>query len=153
MGIFGRRNKPRQDNLQAVSAIVERILHSAGINVAQSRMTDVEYGWRFRQGSATIEIYATEKEGRHYFQVLAPIMHLPQSGLLPLYRRLLEMNLVATNLTFGVHTDVVYVFHERPIDGMDDQEAHDIISEIAQNADRYDNELVHEFGGRLYQSV
>lgn len=153
MGIFGRRNRPKQDNLQAVSAIVERILHSAGINVAQSRMSDVDYGWRFRQGSATIEIYVTEKEGRYYFQVLAPIMHVPQSGLLPLYRRLLEMNLVATNLTFGVHTDVVYIFHERPIDGMDDQEAHDIISEISQNADRYDNELVHEFGGRLYQSV
>jgi len=80
-------------------------------------------------------------------------MHLPSSGLLPLYRRLLELNLQITNAAFAVYLDVVYVFSERPLTGLDAAEADNIINLVAAYADDMDNKLVEEFGGRLYAKV
>jgi hypothetical protein len=80
-------------------------------------------------------------------------MHLPMSNLLPLYRRLLELNLQLTAAAIGVHLDVVYVFSERPLDGMDAAEANTIINLVSAYADDLDDKLVTEFGGRLYAKV
>ena len=76
------------------------------------------YGWNFQRGSALIEVYLTPEE-QGYLQVLSPIMHLPASNLLALYRRLLELNLQLTNAALGLHEDVVYLYHERLLAGLD----------------------------------
>lgn len=146
----GQPNDPIARQAQTVEAILEQI----GVAPAQARLqTDQGHGWHFRRGSAVIEIYITEQKGRGYLQVLAPIMHLPSAGLMPLYRRMLELNLQLTNASLGVYYDVVYVFNERPLDGLDPNETNDIISLVAGYADDLDNQLVNEFGGRLYSQV
>ncbi|GAB4529121.1 MAG: hypothetical protein OHK0046_48720 [Anaerolineae bacterium] len=140
--------------LDQYAATVESILVHLGIDPGQSRLnTEQGYGWSFRRGSAVIEVYVSEQGGRGYMQVLSPIVHLPSTGLLPLYRRLLELNLQLTNASLGVYFDVVYVFNERPLQGLDAEEANHIITQIAAYADDLDNELVNEFGGRLYSQV
>ena len=82
--------------------------------------------------------------------MVAPIIHVPMNNLLALYRRLLELNMSLTNAAIGVYQDVVYIFNERPLAGLDANEANFIISQIAGYADDLDNQLVNEFGGRLY---
>jgi hypothetical protein len=155
MGFFGRgRQQPTISNKEQVATHVERILQDAGIRLEEARINGVDgLGWKFKQGSAEIEIYINNRNGKEYFQVVSPIMHLPQNGLLAFYRRLLELNLIHANLTFGIFSDVVYVFNERPLDGLDLAEARDIIAGVALNADSYDNLLVNEFGGRIYNGV
>lgn len=136
------------------AGMVEQILLSIGVDPAPARMTvETGYGWNFKRGSALIEIYITQAEDVAYFQVLSPILHLPLTNLLPLYRRLLEFNLQITNAAFGVHQDVVYVFSERRLEGMDAQEANTIINMVAQYADEFDDRLIAEFGGRLYNRI
>ena len=129
---------------------VESILAAIGVDPRAARM-EVEsgFGWHFQRGSALIEVYLTpEQEG--YLQVLSPIMHLPASNLLALYRRLLELNLQLTNAALGVHEDVVYVYHERLLAGLDAAEADTIIRRLAGYADELDDTLAAEFGGRMY---
>ncbi len=152
-GLFGRRAKEedQSDQQLALSArAVENILASIDVDPTAARM-DVEsgYSWNFWRGSALIEVYLTPEDWG-YLQVLSPIMHLPQSNLLPLYRRLLELNLEMTNAALGVHEDVVYVFHERLLEGLDAVEADVIVRRLAQYADELDDVLVEEFGGRMY---
>ena len=152
-GLFGRRAKAEDqgDQQLALSArAVENILASIDVDPTAARM-DVEsgYAWNFWRGSALIEIYLTPEDWG-YLQVLSPIMHLPQSNLLPLYRRMLELNLEMTNAALGVHEDVVYVFHERLLEGLDAVEADVIVRRLAQYADELDDVLVEEFGGRMY---
>ena len=60
----------------------------------------------------------SQQDTTGYLQVLSPIIHLPQSGLLALYRRLLELNLQLTNAALGIYLDVVYVFSERSLEGL-----------------------------------
>lgn len=152
--MFRRRNEVGAGNLHQQAAAVERILAQLGISVEQARMpVENGYGWTFQRGSAVIEVYIAQVGGREYFQVLAPLIHLPTSGLLALYRRLLELNLQLTNAALGVHQDVIFLFIERPLVGLDAEEANFIITQIAEYADELDNQLLNEFGGRLYSQV
>lgn len=142
---------PQDDALSRSAAMVQQVLVSVGADPDQSRLSvDSGYGWNFRYGSAIIEIYIHRTEEGSYFQVLSPIIHLPQAGLLPLYRRMLELNLQLTNAALGVYHDAVYIFSERPLDGLDPVEVNSTISRVASYADDLDNRLVAEFGGRLY---
>ncbi len=150
---FGRGDKEPEEvagQPELPLGAVESILAAIGVDPAAARM-EVEsgFGWHFQRGSALIEVYLTpEQEG--YLQVLSPIMHLPASNLLALYRRLLELNLQLTNAALGVHEDVVYVFHERLLAGLDAAEADAIIRRLAGYADELDDALAAEFGGRMY---
>lgn len=148
-----QRQQPQQhrSTLAQHAATVEQILTSIGVELVRARMdTEYGYGWSFQRGSALIEIYIAEQQGHEYLQILSPLMHIPAGGLLPLYRRLLELNLSLTNASLGVYLDVVYVFSERPLAGLDAAEADFIIKQISEYADDLDNQLVTEFGGRLY---
>ena len=129
---------------------VEGILGAIGVDPDAARMAvESGYGWNFQRGSALIEVYLTPEE-QGYLQVLSPIMHLPASNLLALYRRLLELNLQLTNAALGLHEDVVYLYHERLLAGLDAAEADAIIRRLAQYADELDDALAEEFGGRMY---
>lgn len=147
----GRQDKNETSDPLAFSArAVEGILAQIGVDAAAARMdVDSGYGWNFLRGSALIEVYVTPEE-LGYLQVLAPIMHLPSGNLLPLYRRMLELNLELTNAALGLHEDVVYLYHERILEGLDANEADVIIRRLARVADELDDALVDEFGGRLY---
>src|SRR5215510_10669120 len=118
----GRRPQPQPSgsSLERHAGTVEQILTSIGVDLNRARMkTDNGFGWSFQRGSAVIEIFVSQQNGVGHLQVLSPIMHLPINGLLPLYRRLLELNLQMSNACLGTHLDVVYVFSERPLEGMD----------------------------------
>lgn len=153
--VFGRGRKPvPAPSLEAYAVTVEQILAAIGVDPTTARRNVEDgFGWSFQRGSALIEIYVSIQKEVGYFQVLSPIMHLPASGLLPLYRRLLELNLQITNAAFAVYLDVVYVFSERAVNGLDAAEADSIINLVAAYADDMDNKLVEEFGGRLYAKV
>jgi hypothetical protein len=154
MGGFLGRNQPQAGGLQGYAAVVEQILAAAGVDVTAARMaTETGFGWTFVRGSATIELYVSQQDGAGYLQVLSPILHLPSNGLLPLYRRLLEMNLQLTNAAIGVHEDKVYLFSERPLEGLDGAEANTIINLVSGYADELDDKLIAEFGGRLYSRI
>lgn len=148
------RNQPSNPSLESYAGTVEQILPAIGVDPAAARMnTEGGYGWSFQRGSAVIEVYVSMQDNAGYLQVLSPIMHLPISNLLPLYRRLLELNLQLTAAAVGIHLDVVYVFSERPLQGMDAAEANTIINLVSAYADDLDDKLVSEFGGRLYAKV
>ncbi len=148
------RSRRNTSNLQVFAATVEQILLTVGIDPQQARMSTQEgFGWSFRRGSAVIEIYISQQDSTGYLQVLAPMLHLPATGLLPLYRRLLELNLQLTNAALGVYLDVVYLFSERPLEGLDANEANTLINLVATYADELDDKLMEEFGGRLYGRI
>jgi hypothetical protein len=149
------RSQPNSNiRIDTYAQTVQQILTGLGINPDQVRtQTEEGYSWTFRRGSATIEVYVSQNESGGFFQVLSPIMHLPQNGLLPLYRRLLELNLQLVNISLGIYLDVVYIYSERPLDGLDIVEANGIINAVATWADELDDKLVSEFSGRLYSRV
>lgn len=109
--------------------------------------------WQFQRGTALVEVLLLNEGGKQFFQVCAPILHLPHDGLLRFYRRLLELNMQLSGAAFAVYRDVVYVVNERELAGLDDTEAHAMIDTVAGFADQLDDTLVAEYGGRLFGQV
>ena len=105
---FRGRNRATGENaLESYAATIEQILASVGIDPVKSRMrTETGFGWSFQRNSAVIEIFVSQQDGIGYLQVLSPMMHLPSNALLPLFRRLLEMNLQLTNAALGVYLEI-----------------------------------------------
>jgi hypothetical protein len=131
---------------------IERILSMIDVNPTEARAHSIDgFRWVFQWGSAGVEVNVVERGKHGYFQVSSPLVYLPQDNLEQLYRRLLEYNWEMTNVAFAVHGDVVYVVSERPLNGMDTEEARYIITQVAYYADDLDNKLADEFGTRLYE--
>lgn len=152
--MLGNRGRRSANNLQTYATIVAQILMALGVDPQAAAMALQEgFGWHFKRGSALIEIYIAIQDGEGYLQVLSPILHVPQGALLPLFRHLLELNMQLTAAAMGIHQDVIYVFHERPLAGMDADEANAIVNLVAQYADELDDKLLAEFGGRLYERI
>jgi hypothetical protein len=154
MSIFNRGRQASSSGREHAAQLVEQVLRAASIDPAASRIPVQDgMGWKFVYGSAQVEVYITSKQEVDYLQVLCPVMYLPHHGLLALYRRLLELNMIVPNIRFGVYGDLVYLYSERTLTGLDLQETFEIISTLTRNADDYDNRLVDEFGGRLFLHV
>lgn len=151
------RNQPQQNTalLGQYAQTVEQILGSVGIDPQNARLqvdAGSSYAWHFQRGSAVIEVYISIADDESaYLQLVSPIVHIPQQGLLPFYRHLLELNMTMTNAALGVYNDVVYVFNERPLQDLDASELNFVIMQLSAYADDLDNQLADEFGARMYQ--
>ncbi|MBC8100374.1 MAG: YbjN domain-containing protein [Armatimonadetes bacterium] len=149
--VFRLRQDKNSPVLQNHIATIENILSMLDVNPSEARAHTMEsYRWAFRWGSVEVDVNIMERGSRAFFQVTAPIIYLPDSQRENLLYGILELNLEMTSAAMGVYRDVIYVFSERPIEGMDAEEARFIITQVAHYADELDHRLVQDFGGRLY---
>lgn len=130
---------------------IEKILSMIDVNPGEARAHSIQgFRWLFPWGSVNVEVNVVERGQKGYFQVSAPLVYLPEEGREAFYLALLEKNMEMTNAALGIHDGVVYVFGERPLAGMDTEEARYHITQVAYYADELDNKLANEFGAKLY---
>ena len=146
----------RQAELDRVIALVEGHLNDEGLKPDEVKMktADGHPAWAFRQGSASVRIHllAGEKEsGYGYFQVVAPVIILPEEGRDLIYERLLSLNADQLwSCAFAVRQDRVILTADRTTRDLDKSEVVEMIERVAAYADKFDDELVEEFGGIRY---
>ncbi len=101
-----------------------------------------------QRGSATIGINVLEDQG--VLMVFSPIMPVPIAGREAFYRRLLELSFVTTSdaaFAINAQRDEVVVRCLRRLSALDYEEFEDILATVGEVADRWDDELIREFGG------
>jgi Tir chaperone protein (CesT) family len=100
-----------------------------------------------QRGSATIGINVLGEQG--VLMVFSPIMPVPVTGREAFYRRLLDLSFVTTSdAAFAVNSpsEEVVVRCLRRLSAMDYEEFEDILATVGEVADRWDDELIKEFG-------
>lgn len=100
-----------------------------------------------QRGSATIGINVLESQG--VLMVFSPIMPVPVTGREAFYRRLLELSFVTTSdAAFAVNAarDEVVVRSLRRLSALDYEEFEDILATVGEVADRWDDDLIREYG-------
>lgn len=134
-----------------VNAYLARFTERAALHDPSSPRVTVkldETGYaQLQRGSATIGVNVLEEQG--VLMVFAPIMPIPVTGREAFYRRILELSFVATaDAAFAIntHQDEVVVRCLRRLSAMDFEEFEDILSTVGEVADRWDDELIREFG-------
>jgi hypothetical protein len=147
------------DEFVRAKELVEASIKTLGIDPIAARAKDAPttVSWTFQRGSAAILVNLTRrKEDENlYFRVVSPVMTLPDAVTREaLFVRLLELNGKGlANCAFGLIGDRVVVVSERPVKGLDGEEAEQIIRPLAAVADTYDDRLVKEFGGARASDV
>lgn len=147
------------DTLEAHRLQIEHILGSLGVEVTafQPEPGDEdpeEHVWMLGAGSATVIarlIWDSEAE-RGWFRVSSPLVHLPEKNLLAFYRRLLELNAQLPGVSLAAVRDRVELCGERPLAGMEPEEAKDLLTRVAACADKLDDMLHQTFGAPLWES-
>ncbi len=110
--------------------------------------------WAIFRGSAigyVALIGGEESESDPVVHASFPILRVPETGAEPLYRRLLELNHELGALcSFSVDSrGKVWLGAARFAADLDDAALRELIAQLAGLADRYDGQLLGEFGSHL----
>jgi hypothetical protein len=100
-----------------------------------------------QRGSATIGINVLEEQ--RVLMFLSPMMPVPAQGQSDLYRKLLELNFLATSdAAFAIDKEknIIYLRALRGLEGLDFEEFVDMLDTVASIADAWDDKLRAEFG-------
>ncbi|MGB0930384.1 MAG: YbjN domain-containing protein [Chitinophagales bacterium] len=127
-------------------AIVEDCIKKLGIDPATTK-GQKDGQWNLTKGSVKvyIDIMYIEREKRHYFQVLTPVMQLPSSNTDNLTLELLQINHQLYGAAFTVYNRHVCVKAIRECDGLDVNEAFAAITRVGNYGDHYDDILKKKY--------
>ena len=151
--IYADRNSGENfpDATRMVSAYLARFAQRSGLLDAAGApvVPELDEGGyaHVQRGSATIGINVLEQQG--VLMVFSPIMPVPLAHREAFYRRLLELSFVTTSdAAFAINTsrDEVVVRCLRRLSALDYEEFEDILNTVGEVADRWDDELLKEFG-------
>jgi hypothetical protein len=138
-------------NLISTAELVEDALHELGHDPEACRADapGARRGWTCSHGSAHVTIALVDREDYLHLRVSASIMRPDDKvDTHRLYRRLLTLNAVSVHgAAFAAHLDEIKLITERSTIDLDKSEVKDLISRVCRYADRYDDQLVEEFGG------
>jgi len=147
--MFGRNESTP---LESSIKMVEKLLKDW--NLDPDKLKDKKKNlWYLTQGSASfhIELFKNDKGKNHgvvdCIEVGGMIMKLPEDNILPLYRKLLELNSTSVGIYFAVRGNLVMILSTRECEGMDENELKIMVDELRFFADYWDDILMKEFGG------
>jgi hypothetical protein len=108
----------------------------------------------FQRGKATLAVVAVPE--KDLLLVSSPVIGLPEQNLLPLFRKLLTMNLAETRdaafaLNEGAGTIDLQI--KRPLEHLDYSELERAVSTLAEMADKYNDVMAESFGSELVQPL
>ena len=139
-------------NLESTTVLIEDVLVELGHVVDKTRVDypECERAWRISKGSATIEIALLVRENAGWLQVSASVMTPgPKTDTAALWRKALLLNAERPAIaSFALRGDTIVLIGQRPTLDMDRSEVFALIETVSTDADRYDDELVRDFGGR-----
>jgi T3SS (YopN, CesT) and YbjN peptide-binding chaperone 1 len=136
--------------------MVEKVIkNEIDLEPGKNRIQNLGEGlamWGLARGSAMVYIMITKGETNHYIQVFSPIMKISQKKQVGLYLKLLELNSSPElcNTAFAVKDSNVILKSDRTTATLMGSELHEMIVRIGTLADKYDDELLAEFGGEMF---
>ncbi|URR35197.1 YbjN domain-containing protein [Thermosynechococcus sp. HN-54] len=110
--------------------------------------TDSGKIWMFRYGSAEVFVQLSGHTEEDFLTIWSPVLPLPVTDELALYRKLLTLNWLTTlEAHFAIAEGQVQVVATRTLGGISAGEIARLITIVATLADDYDDALKAEFKG------
>lgn len=99
----------------------------------------------FPQGSAVVIIKLIDD----VIDITAPFVKIPPTKFLPIFRKCIELNYNVMTLPQIVIKDDYLVFkYKMPLETCEPYKFYSVLRDIAQNADKYDDEFIEKFGAQ-----
>jgi hypothetical protein len=127
---------------------IEEAFKKLGLDPKDAK-SPIQGAWIFRRGSATVRVMLnstpTSDGDQRTLAMMAHISPIPKRKQKEFFRRLLEMNSSFINERFEIFDNEIYVTASRYLEGLDADEVVDIMKEISETADFFDDKLKKEF--------
>ncbi len=138
------------EDLSNYYGVVEECIGRLGVEPAQCR-GEKDGQWNLKKGeiSVWIDLWHIELEGRAYFQVMTPILQVPEKNKEALYEELLSLNDSLFGVAFTIYKNWVYLKVIREAMGMDANEAFAMLTRVGNYADDYTNKLQEKYFSNL----
>lgn len=135
------------EDLRIYYAMVDEVIHSFGVDPAVCR-GEKPGNWKLFKGSAEvwIDIWHIEAEGRGYFQVVAPVMMVPEIHREAFYKELLELSDTMFGAAFTIDNNRAYIKAIREVEHLDITEVTATLNRVGSYADDYDDMLKTKYG-------
>lgn len=127
--------------------IIEQCIAKLGIDPKICRSDSQQGKWVLRKGSVqvTISIMYIDREKRSYCHIVSPIMRIPQKNQKELFQELLEINDKLFGVSFSIYQNHVWLRIIRECQGLDIDEAFNMLSRVGNYADQYDDILKEKY--------
>lgn len=137
-----------EENLKYYYGIVENCIHRLGIDPALCRSKDTEGHWDLNRGEIIvwIDVWHIERENRAYFQAVAPIMEIPALRTHEFYEDLLRANDELFSVAFTLYNNWTCLKVIREVEGLDDDEAFNMITRVGNYGLEYLKKLLKKYG-------
>lgn len=146
---FVRRSAPSHSALELYHDVIIEVLTQRGVDADQAYQPDSGL-WIVPAQPSPIVLRlmraGDEGEDIDHIEAVMRLGPLPAQNLLAFYRALLESNMRLENAAFALSSAGIFLRHQRPLAGLDEDELNDIISSIIGAAQ-------DEFGSLLEQFV
>jgi hypothetical protein len=99
------------EDLQKYYAIVEEGIKQAGVDPELCRSeTEGQWNLKRHESEVWIDVWPAENEGGHtYFQVMTPLVEIPQENETAFYRELLDLNYQMVGASLVTYKNGAYV--------------------------------------------
>lgn len=137
----------REQLPQMISAI-EEALRMAAVNPDDCRTSGGDTQWNLKSHDIEIwiDIYSAEEEGRLYFQVMSPLVMVPENDKEAFFRHLLELNYQLIGTHFVVYKEGVYLKYMRDALNISTEEVYNVLNRFSRFAHVFQKGFATKFG-------
>lgn len=124
--------------------IIEACIKDLGIIPTEAR-GDLPGQWNLKRGTANVwvDIWEIEANKQIFFQLLSPIVTIPEKNKEAFFQDLLQINHALYGVAFTIKDNYTYIKMMREAQGLDKIEVTAMLERIGYYADLYD-ELLRE---------
>jgi hypothetical protein len=100
----------KTEDLQQYYIIVEEGIRAAGVEPELCRSeTEGQWNLKRHESDVWVDVWPVEQEGRTYFQVMTPLVEIPEENHEEFYRELLDLNYQMVGASLVTYKNGVYV--------------------------------------------
>ncbi len=140
---------------QCIDMVEEIIRNDLELDPTQNRIGNMGHDiamWGLTRGSATVYTVLNRVPSTNYIQVFSPIIKITGEANPGLYLKLLQLNSSPElcNAAFAVKDSNVVLKSDRTTNDLSRTELLEMILRVGKLADKYDDKLLEEFGGEMF---
>jgi hypothetical protein len=134
--------------------VVEKGIEMAGVDPELCRSnTDGQWNLKRGQTELWIDLWYVEQENHTYFQVMTPLVAIPEENKEVFYRELLDLNYQMIGSHFVTYKDGVYVKITKEAETLSPEELVLILNRIGYYGEVFEDGFIKKFNTRKLEHI
>jgi hypothetical protein len=142
------------EDLNKYYIIVEEGIRQAGVDPELCR-SNSEGQWNLKRGNTElwVDLWYVEEENHTYFQVMTPLVSLPDENKEVFYRELLDLNYQMISACFVTYKDGVYIKITKEAETLSPEELVLCLSRVGYYGEVFEEGFIRKFQAKKLEHI